>query len=487
MSVVTDDDDGQDEGSSLLAHIPAIIRQRKWFMIIPAIILSLAGVVASFLLPTTYRSTAVLLVESSQLPMDITGASTTDAIDQRIAKVRQQVLSRPDLIEMIQRLDLYAKDRANTPLSEVIQKLRDKVSFDPMSAEFQGRGSGKSSTIAFSMSFDYPDPVKAQAVAQDLVEKILQIDQTKNAEQAATTVQFLTDQSANLQTQITALESQISGIKAHNGSALANSGVTMLGGGGGNYDAQIAALQRDNSQLNTQRDLVKTAATRDPMVSGAEAQLAALRAVYAESHPDVIIAKQRLAEAKSLAAKNVGNIPVDAIASQISFNNSQIAALQGAKSREMAQTSAVISAQSRAPLVVEQVAQLQQRLDGLNTQYQQVSTKLMTAQAGAKMKSEQMGERLSLVDPPVIPDQPSWPNRPLLMAGGLLAGLGLGLVMMIGIELIRRPIRGLDMVKAITGVAPLVAIPTIVPKGQAKPSWMQRLWPFKRRQVALAD
>lgn len=465
--------------SSFLAHLPAIAKQRKLLLIVPTVVLFIAGVVAAFVLPTSYRSSSILLVESPQMQIGMPGDQSDEAIDQRVAKVRQQVLSRPDLIEMIQRLDLYTKERSSQPLSKIIEKLRDSVTFSPVSAEFTGGGSGKSTTIAFSMSVDYPDPVKAQAAAQDIVDRILRIDSTKNAEQAQDTVQFLTDQSANLETQISTLESEISGIKARNGSALSSPGMAMFGGGG-NYDAQIAALRRENTSLNSQRDLTKTAANRDPVVAAAEQQLASARAVYAESHPDVVIAKQRLAEAKELATKNVGNIPLDPITSQIEFNNSQIAALQAAKARDGAQMSAMLNAQARGPLIQQQVAQLQQKLDGLNTQYQQVSAKLMTAQSNAKMENEQKGERLTVVDPPVVPDQPDWPNRPLFVAGGALAGLALGLLLMIGVELVLRPIRGLDTVKAITGAAPLAAIPTIESKLDKSAPWYARLWPFKR-------
>jgi polysaccharide biosynthesis transport protein len=488
VATMTDNSEDEDGGGSFLVHLPVIAWQRKWWLIIPTLIMAIAGSAAAYLLPTTYRSTATLLVESSQLPEEVAGTPTTDVIDQRLAKVRQQVLSRPDLIEMIQRLDLYIKDRASKPLSEVIETLRENVRFAPVTSEIQQRGGSRSATIAFTMSFDYPDAIKAQAVAQNVTDRILRIDSTKNAEQAANTVQFLTDQSAGLQTQISLLEQQISGLKSRNGRALSSAGVTMLGAAGGGNDAQIAALQRDNAQLNAQRDMTKTAATRDPIVAQAEAQLAAARAVYTETHPDVILAKQRLAEAKELAVRTVGNLPIDTIASQIAFNNSQIAALMSARARESAQSSAILNAQSRAPLVLEQAAQLQQKLEGLNVQYQQVSGKLLTAQAASKMENEQKGERLMVIDPPVVPDKPASPNRPLLIFGGLAAGLGLGLLCALGLELLLSPIRGVGAVKAITGFAPLVAIPTIEPKSfKSGKRWYARLWPFGRSRAAAAD
>ena len=98
MVAVSELEDDQDSGTSFLSHLPAIVMQRKWYLIVPAIVLSLAGIAAAFLLPATYKSTATLLVESPQLPTDIAGPPSQEIIDQRLAKIRQQVLSRPDSV-----------------------------------------------------------------------------------------------------------------------------------------------------------------------------------------------------------------------------------------------------------------------------------------------------------------------------------------------------------------------------------------------------
>ena len=182
-----------------------------------------------------------------------------------------------------------------------------------------------------------------------------------------------------------------------------------------------------------------------------------------------------------MASQNLDKIPVDSIASQIAFNNSQIAALQAARAREAAQTSTILGAQSKAPAILEEVAQLQQKLEGMNVQYQGVSAKLLTAQANAKMENEQKGERLSVIDPPVVPDKPDSPNRPVLIAGGYAAGLGLGLALILALELLFKPVRGVDAVKAIVGAFPLVAIPTIIAAETDKKPWYRRLWPFGRK------
>lgn len=465
----------QGGGNSLIAHLPAIIWQRRWLLIVPLVLLSIAGVAAAILLPARYTSTATLLVQSSTLPQAIAAGNPDDVIDRRIARIREQVLSRPELIDLVNRYQLYPRQRADAALSDIVDTMRQAVTIAPLGAELQGNGS----TIAFTLGYSYTDPAKAQAVAQDLSEQVLRLDATQSTQQADATVQFLNDQARSLQEQIATQERQIAGIKAANGSILSSAGVTMLGGGGGGYDVQIAALQRENSQLISQRNLTRTADTRDPMVTQAEAQLAAAQAVYSDDHPDVRVAKQRLTEAKSLARKNVGNIPLQAVDDQIAFNNRQIAALRAAQSGDTARLSSMAGAQSRAPVILQQVAQLQQKLDGLNEQYKGVSDRLFQARAGVKAENEQLGERLSIVNPPVVPDEPSFPKRWMLLAGGPAAGIGLGLVLILLIELVMRPIRDPNALTQLFGETPLGVIPTI----SAKPLKSKRRWFRFRRQA----
>ena len=466
-------------GASFLAHIPAILWQRRWWIVLPLVLLSIAGVVTAFLLPVRYTSTAKLLVQSASLPQAIAQGNPDDVIDRRIARISEQVLSRPQLIELVNRYQLYPRERARAALSDVVTGMRSAVSIAPLGAELQA-GSNGSATIAFSLSYTYADPSKAQAVAQDLTEQVLQLDATRTTQQGDAAVQFLTDQGRSLQQQIGELERQLASIKAANGSVLSSAGVTMLGGGGGSYDVQIAALQRENSQLLSQRNLVQTSDTRDPMVAQAEAQLASTQAIYSDNHPDVRLARQRLAEAKALARKNVANLPVQALDQQMAFNNRQIASLRAAQANESARVSATVGAQSRAPLVLQQIAQLQQRLDGLNEQYKGNSDRLLQARAGVKADNEQLGERLSVVDPPVVPDEPTFPKRWMLIAGGPAAGIALGIVLAFAIELLMHPIRDPAALTEMFGQAPLGVIPTVPAKGKS-PRRARRRW-FGRRK-----
>jgi hypothetical protein len=378
-------------------------------------------------------------------------------IDQRIAKMRQQVLSRGDLIELIERNDLYPEERRSKPLSEVVEEMRDATSIEPVNADVADTSQG-SKAIAFMMRFGYKDPAKAQAVMQSYVERFLEIDTSNIAEQATSTVAFLQDQANSLQRQIAALEGQITAIKARNGSALASSGMATAANAG-SYDAQIAALQSENRQLLRQ---ARRPSASNPALTAAEAQLAAARAMYSDSHPDIAILSQRVEQLRRMPNSESGASDEALIQGQIAANNATIAALGSARSQEAGRASSTLAAQSRAPVIMEQVMQLDNRANSLRLQYQEVSAKLMSAQNSARMAQEQKGERLTVVDPPVVPDSPTSPNRPLLIGGGFAAGLALGLLLAMILEFVLRPIRGIDEIGGM-GLEPLAVIPTFSP------------------------
>ena len=80
--------------------------------------------------------------------------------------------------------------------------------------------------------------------------------------------------------------------------------------------------------------------------------------------------------------------------------------------------------------------------------------------AGSTFFRKDGGIRLSLVEPANLPDRPFSPNRPLLMAAGAAAGLLLGLLVALGIELVNRPVRSPRQLEQldipVIGLVPLI-------------------------------
>ena len=455
-------------------HLPTIMWQRRYYGIAVFSAFLIVAAVAAFALPTLYRSSATLLIESQELPKDIAASPDNSAIEQRIAKIRERVLSRGDLIALIEQYDLYSSDRSSKPLSKVIDKMRKATTVGALEGDIGQPSSvpGQSNVIALNMSFDYPDPTKAQEVLQSFVQSFLRMDSDAMENQASLTVRFLQDQAQKLQSEIQQIESEITDLKTRNGSALATGMPSMLDTG--SYSAQIVDLENQNRQLLLQS---RKGGGRDQAITAAEADLAAKRAVYNESHPDVVAARERL---KALKATPTDAADADAIQQQIQANNQAIGTLRGQRDAAIAKANASAAGQSRAPAILEQASQLEDRANQLREQYKDVSNDLLKAQNSARMAGEQRAERLSLVEPANLPDHPHWPNRPLLIAAGAAAGAVLGLLLALIIEFLKRPLRSPVQIEGL-GV-PVVGIVPVIDRG-TKRRWWQL---FRRREAELA-
>lgn len=462
-------------GAGLVSALPAMLWQRRWFVILPVVAATVGGLITAFLMHPVYESSATVLIESPQVPDDLLGAlsgnQVGDMIGQRIARARQRVLSRQDLIRLIRTYNLYPREQRTMPLSKIIDTMRNDTTIQAVDNGIIGaspskKNLGLANTIAITVSFDYDDPIKAQAVTQQFVDRFLEADASTQASQATDTVNFLTEQANQIQSQIRQLEDRALQIRVQNGSALA------LGGLSGNptqdfsqIDSQIASLQAQNLKLQVAS---QGGGPTDSAVAQAQAQLRVAEAKFSETHPDVLAAKAQLDAAKREAAAHPG---ADPVAAQLAGNRAQIASLERARAMVASNSSAYRAAATRAPALTSQLNQLERAAELLRDNYRGIGQKLQAAQIQARMESEQKGERLTLSDPPVVPDHPLRPNRPLIIAGAIAAGFGFGLVLVLLIELITRPIRGTAALRATVGEPPLAVIPDF----DQRPSWIARL------------
>lgn len=442
------------DSSWFFNHLPRILWDRRFFIAVSTVLIWLAALIAAFMLPTLYRSQATLLVQAQDLPTDIVSSPSAGTLDQRIAKLRERVLSRSDLISLIEQNNLYPKERASKPLSTVIEKMREATSISALEGNIGQPRSGQSDTIAVTMTFDYPDPATAQSVLQSFVTSFLKTDADDAETQANLSVRFLEDQARELQGQIRQIEGQLTELKARNGAALAAGGsIGMIDTG--SYTAQIASLESQNRQLLAAQDGTGPNGT----VVAAERALAAAKAKYSDNHPDVIAAQEQLRQAKAFAAQQVAGAS-DLIMDQVRANNKAIAELRANRDATMARASAAAAGSARAPAIMEQAMQLENRANGLRDQYREVSANLLKAQNSARMVDEQRAERLSLIDAPNLPDEPNWPNRPLLVLAGLAGGLMVGLFGALVMEFVVRPLRSPAQIEAsglpVIGVVPLL-------------------------------
>ncbi|GAA4000703.1 lipopolysaccharide biosynthesis protein [Sphingomonas humi] len=457
-------------------HLPTIMWQRRYWIVAPFVAVTAIAAIAAFSLPTLYRSTASLLVQSQDLPTSVVQAPNPGDIEQRIGRIRERVLSRGDLIRLIEQNNLYADERQSEPLSTIVEKMRKATTVGAQSNDI-GSGQGTGATIAIDMSFDYSDPSLAQEVLQSYVNDFLSQDNEDVAEQARLSVRFLEDQANTLRAQVSSLEGQLTALKARNGSTLANTAAPVLDLG--SYSSQIASLESQNRDLLVQ---ISRASKKDPQIAAAEAAVAAAEALYNDNHPDVLTARERLRAVQQMVRANPPQDDTALLRGQVQANSQAIASLQAARSAAMARTQAALAGSARAPAIMEQAMQLENQAQALRGRYQKVADDLLSAQNSARLANEQRAERLSLVEPPNLPDTPHSPNRPLLIGAGAGVGLVLGLLLAFAVEFLRRPLRSPSQIEGL-GLPVLGVVPLLVDKKSRKPA---RFALFRRKRPRLA-
>jgi len=125
-----------------------------------------AGALA-YMTPAEYVSTAVLRIAPAVPPDGTAPADARARMAQQLQHLQQEILSRSSLSEIIQlpRLDLYKKDRAQLPLEDIVQGMRNQaIRIRPVSPI-----GSDSPAQAFAISYTYPNKFKAQAVVRELV------------------------------------------------------------------------------------------------------------------------------------------------------------------------------------------------------------------------------------------------------------------------------------------------------------------------------
>jgi uncharacterized protein involved in exopolysaccharide biosynthesis len=229
---------------------------------------------------------------------------------------------------------------------------------------------------------------------------------------------------------------------------------------------QIAAWKSSLSSTNPQ--------TLEQQLTQLQAQLLQLQARYTDDYPDVIKTKADIAEVeKKLKEVNAAASSTDssekASASEppeIRQLRLQIHQYQGVidqatadQKRLQSQINVYQSRTAMSPGIEEQYKLLTRDNDNAQAFYKDLLAKKSSAEVGSSMENQQEGEQMNIIASASLPESPSFPNRPLLAAGGLAAGLGLGLLLAIFLEFSDKSIRTEKDAAAVMDLPLLISVP----------------------------
>src|SRR3989454_10594879 len=113
-------DEPKDQASRSLEDYWAMLRARRWWILVPVFICWSLVWGVSWLLPATYQSDALILVEQQKVPEHYVVPNVTIGLQDRLQSMTQQILSRTRLQATIDRFHLF---QPHTSLMGLIQSL----------------------------------------------------------------------------------------------------------------------------------------------------------------------------------------------------------------------------------------------------------------------------------------------------------------------------------------------------------------------------
>ncbi|OAQ20536.1 GumC family protein [Thermosulfurimonas dismutans] len=295
-------------------YLIRVFRRRKKAFFIPFVLVFVAITLVAFLLPPVYRATTTILIEEQQIPPEYVKTTVTGYVEQRLQMITQQIMSRSNLMEIIKRFDLYPEMRGKYTMEEIINKMRNDIELETISAEVSDKRTGRpsSATIAFSLSYEGRDPVKVQQVANVLASLYLEYNLRAREEQASSTTAFLEQEIEELKKHMSVLEEKISKFKREHMGELPEfvniniQTIERLNRDLDDIEAQIRSLQERKVYLEGQLALVdpmapiKTEegkAVMSPVerLKYLRLKLISLRSTLSPNHPDIKKLKREIA------------------------------------------------------------------------------------------------------------------------------------------------------------------------------------------------
>lgn len=420
--------------------------QRRWLAMAVAWGLCLLGWLVVSLIPNSYESRARILVDLNDvLPTD--GAPMVDR-RQRLDELRQTINSARNLEQvalasgMIDRAaDERTRADAAAALQDAIEVSATQDNIFELVVEIGGGGRS-----------DADNAQLATRVVESTIAVFRDEQVRGGAASAQQNIRFLDTQLRETETKMRQAETTRAQFEA------ANFGLLP---GAGSASSRLDAARAEISQIETQLVSAQSAlgainaqisstpptiavpgigATGASMarqqLASAQAELSAMRARGLTSvHPDVMALEAQIGALRAQVAREPaggggGTTQNPAYASLVAIRaerQGQVAALQARRAQLNGEVAGMTARQTREPAVAAEYDRLNRDYNVHKEQYDRLLAQRERIRLQGEAETSADAVRIDILDAPTRPRVPNSPNRPLLLLGVLLAGLGGGI------------------------------------------------------------
>jgi len=503
----------QPTGQFNLQTYLGIARRRHIHFLIPLLLGWVIVWGASWSLQPRYKSGTLILVEQPTMPKDYVTPNINDNLQERLQSITQQILSRTNLLHIINEFNLYAGAHADPSPDDKVERMRKDIDIELVH-------DNHNQITAFNVSYSSHDPRVAQQVTSEITNLFINENLEVRQQQSEGTTKFLEDQLEAARKTLSEQEEKVREFKGQHVGELPTqlgSNLQILAGLQSQLQAEQDSLNTAKQQhvyfetlLSQYRSVESTPKSSSPTapiglpainqeLDKLRTQLADLSSRYTDKHPDVRKLKDQIAQTEKMRDQLTADLKAKATSTQVDDTvgnpgsgdpqSAAIAQLQGqmqANQIEIANREHSIETlkeklseyQSRLnqePVREQQLADLTRGYDQSKANYDDLLKKKNESAMATSMELLQQGERFRILDPPSLPLKPDFPNRLKFCGFGLGAGLALGIAVAGAFEMLDDRAYEEKELKSLLSMPVLAEIPEIVSPADQKRT-RKKIW-----------
>ena len=477
-----------------------ILKRRFWLILTSAVTLLVLSLGLSYVLPPEYLSQTLILIEEQKVPEDYVKPVVGQDLGERLASMKEQILSRSRVQPIIERFNLFAGQNLN--MDERILKTQKAIGIKPIRSDQSARG-----MPGFFISFKAPDARTAQQVCGEITSLFVSENLSAREQSAEGTTDFLKQQLVDSKRNLDEQDAKLAAFQRKNLGRLPQqemSNSNTLQALTTQLDAATQSLnriQQDETFLQAMvsqetQELQRPEAATGVSVDERRAQLKTLLAQkqelethYTPDHPDVVAISREIADLQ-VEIKRSSTEPVAASGTvnrtdppQLQQLKAQLRGVQQSMA-DAKQEQARIQQEVRAyegrieasPMVEEEYKQITRDHETALQFYNSLLTKMNESSMATALEHRQQGQQFHVMDAPNLPDEPTFPNPFIFAGGGLAAGLAMGMMIAAFLEYRDTSLRNERDIWAFTKLPTLATISFIDGLAQVAPSHQQNRW-----------
>ena len=490
-------------------HYIRLLLRRKWLIVSIFGLVFAATVVVTYRMPNLYRSETLILVDPQKVPEAYVKSTVTGDVRNRLGTLSQQILSATRLQTIIDKLNLYPTERKTMAREELIGKMRKDISVNVVS-DF----GGSQDLQGFKIGYISRDPRQVAQVANELATLFIDENLKDREQQATGTNEFLQSQ---LQETRKALEIQEGKLKdfrmKHIGEMpeQQNADLQLLGQLKSQLQIESEGLARAEQQKAYLQSMMTQSAPvvdMDPetgssakegeggvkvpaqpggpsKLAGFRSRLATLEGRYGDQHPEIRKLRQEIADEEAAEAaqrptiatpvaapspkappsKRTVTVPIQSVnpvlQAQLKTAEDEIAKHKQEVQRLNKAAAGYQAKLEVIPIREQEISNLVRDYEISKAHYQHLLDNQLSAETATQLEIRQKGEKFKVLDSALPAERPWSPNRPLIDAGGAIAGLTLGILLALMTEFFGISITGPEQMVEATGFPLLEIIPVI--------------------------